>query len=74
LSSPGTIFTNDHTVLISHTSDGILSSLTGLYPDRNGATVGNSYGYIESNGVVGSPRRSSTGPTPPTPSTIRSPS
>ena len=53
LRSNGTLFTNDHTVLISHTADGILSSLTGLYPDRNGATVGNSYGYFEPNGSVG---------------------
>ena len=53
LSKNGTVLTNDHTVLISHTSDGILSSLTGLYGDRNGATVGNSYGYFGSNGATG---------------------
>src|SRR5204863_4374181 len=34
---------NDHTVLISHTAGGILSSLTGVYPDRHGQTVSNSY-------------------------------
>src|SRR5712691_12243147 len=39
LKSNGTLFTNDHTVLISHTAGGILSSITGLYPDRNGQTV-----------------------------------
>ena len=32
----GTLLTNDHTVLISHTAGGILSSLTGVYPDRHG--------------------------------------
>jgi hypothetical protein len=53
LQSNGTLFTNDHTVLISHTSDGILSSLTGMYPDRNGATVGNSYGFFTPTGSVG---------------------
>jgi len=53
LTQNGTLFTNDHTVLISHTSDGILSSLTGLYGDRDGATVGNSYGYFQPNGSVG---------------------
>jgi hypothetical protein len=53
LTQNGTLFTNDHTVLISHTSDGILSSLTGLYGDRNGATVGNSYGFFGSNGATG---------------------
>src|SRR5439155_431443 len=46
MKSNGTLFTNDHTVLISHTSNGILSMLTGLYPDRNGMTVGNSYGFF----------------------------
>jgi len=39
----GTLITNDHTVLISHTAGGILSSLTGVYPDRHGQTVSNSY-------------------------------
>jgi arylsulfatase A-like enzyme len=39
----GTLLSNDHTVLISHTAGGILSSLTGLYPDRHGQTVSNSY-------------------------------
>ena len=32
----GTMMANDHTVLISHTAGGILSSLTGVYPDRHG--------------------------------------
>ena len=46
LKANGTLFTNDHTMLISHTAGGILSSLTGLYPDRHGQTVSNSYGYF----------------------------
>jgi hypothetical protein len=50
LKSNGTLFTNDHTILISHTAGGILSSLTGLYPDRNGQTVSNSYAYYANNG------------------------
>jgi hypothetical protein len=41
--SNGTLLTNDHTILISHTGGGILSSLTGVYPDRHGQTVSNSY-------------------------------
>src|SRR6266516_1350353 len=45
LTSNGTLFTNDHTILISHTAGGILSTLTGLYPDRHGVTVSNSYFY-----------------------------
>jgi hypothetical protein len=47
----GTLFTNDHTILISHTAGGILSSLTGLYPDRNGQTVSNSYDYYPASGI-----------------------
>ncbi|HTQ76019.1 MAG TPA: hypothetical protein VMI74_17200 [Burkholderiales bacterium] len=39
----GTLLANDHTVLISHTAGGFLSSFTGLYPDRHGQTVSNSY-------------------------------
>jgi len=45
LASNGTLMTNDHTILISHTAGGILSSLTGLYPDRTGINVSNSYFY-----------------------------
>jgi len=45
MQNSGTLFTNDHTILISHTAGGILSSLTGLYPDRQGQTVSNSYDY-----------------------------
>ena len=42
----GTLMTNDHTVLISHTATGILSSLTGVYPDRMGQPVSNSFRYF----------------------------
>jgi hypothetical protein len=45
LTSNGTLYTNDHTVLISHTAAGIVSAQTGLYPDRHGLTVSNSYFY-----------------------------
>jgi hypothetical protein len=47
LRNNGTVDDNDHTILISHTAGGILSSLTGLYPDRNGTTVSNSYRYFK---------------------------
>ncbi|HEY7674733.1 MAG TPA: hypothetical protein VH867_05850 [Burkholderiales bacterium] len=46
----GTLLANDHTVLISHTAGGILSSLTGVYPDRHGQTVSNSYVRTSSTG------------------------
>src|SRR5919197_4169675 len=51
LRSHGTLFTNDHTILISHTAGGIVASLTGLYPDRNGQTVSNSYDYFKPGGT-----------------------
>ncbi len=51
LTRNGTLFTNDHTILISHTAGGILSSLTGLYPDRMGQTVSNSYDFFDPSGV-----------------------
>jgi hypothetical protein len=51
LKGNGTLLTNDHTILISHTAGGIVSSLTGLYPDRNGQTVSNSYDYFKSDGT-----------------------
>jgi hypothetical protein len=51
LQQDGTLFTNDHTILISHTAGGILSSLTGLYPDRQGQTVSNSYDYYPASKV-----------------------
>src|SRR5437660_1768736 len=47
LTQNGTLFTNDHTILISHTAGGILSTQTGLYPDRHGITVSNSYWYFD---------------------------
>ena len=43
----GSLLSNDHTVLISHTADGILSTETGMYPDNFGAGVSNSYPYLD---------------------------
>ena len=45
LKDNGTVLNKHYTVLISHTAGGITSSLTGLYPDRQGTTVSNSYDY-----------------------------
>jgi hypothetical protein len=42
----GTMMANDHTALISHTATGILTSLTGVYPDRMGQPVSNSFRYF----------------------------
>ena len=43
LKSNGTLFANHHTPLISHTADDILTSLTGVYGDRHGQAVANSF-------------------------------
>src|SRR6059036_535630 len=48
----GTLSDNEHTILISHTAGGSLTSLTGLYPDRQGLTVSNSYGYFKPDGTT----------------------
>ncbi len=52
--SNGTMMTNDHTVLISHTANGILTNLTGMYSDRHGQAVSNSYRYFKSDGSTAS--------------------
>src|ERR1700722_1006866 len=46
LKNNGALLTNSHTPLISHTSVDILTSLTGVYGDRHGAPIGNSFGYF----------------------------
>ncbi|HLX34981.1 MAG TPA: hypothetical protein VKR30_07000 [Candidatus Limnocylindrales bacterium] len=51
IESNGTLLTNDHTVLISHTATGILSSLTGVYPNRFGQPVANSSRYFTPSGT-----------------------
>src|SRR5882672_8824556 len=48
----GTLLANDHTVLISHTATGILTSLTGVYPDRMGQPVSNSFRYFKTDGTA----------------------
>jgi hypothetical protein len=48
----GVLMSNDHTVLISHTGTGILSSLTGVYPDRMGVPVSNSFRYFKTDGTT----------------------
>src|SRR5579859_2406131 len=50
ITSNGTLMTNDHTALISHTATGILTSLTGVYPDRMGQPVSNSFRYFTPSG------------------------
>jgi hypothetical protein len=40
-----------HTPLISHTATDILTMLTGVYGDRHGEPVANSYGFFRPNGL-----------------------
>jgi hypothetical protein len=54
LEGNGTLLTNDHTVLISHTANGILTSLTGMYSDRHGQAISNSYRYFRADGSTAS--------------------
>jgi hypothetical protein len=51
LKGNGTVLNKQYTVLISHTAAGMVSSLTGLYPDRMGLTVSNSYDYYRPDGT-----------------------
>src|SRR4051794_14050834 len=53
IQSNGTISGNHHTPLISHTATDILTALTGVYGDRMGVPVANSYGFFRTDGSVG---------------------
>jgi len=48
----GTVSGNHHTPLISHTGTDILTALTGVYGDRMGVPVANSYGFFRTDGSV----------------------
>ena len=47
----GTLLTNHHTPLISHTSVDITTSLTGVYGENFGFGVGNSFGFLDPGGT-----------------------
>jgi hypothetical protein len=49
----GTVSGNHYTPLISHTAHDIVTSLTGVYGNRFGWAVSNSYGFFRANGSVG---------------------
>lgn len=42
----GTLSSNHHTPLIAHTADDILTALTGVYGERHGQPVSNSFNYF----------------------------
>ena len=43
LQGNGTFLSNNHTPLIAHTADDLLTTFTGLYGDRHGMPISNSY-------------------------------
>lgn len=47
----GTLLSNHHTPLIAHTATDILTSLTGVYPDRHGVPVSNTFRYFNPDGT-----------------------
>ncbi len=47
----GTMLTNSHTPLIAHTADDLLTTATGLYGDRHGAGIANSYRSYNNDGT-----------------------
>jgi hypothetical protein len=53
LEDNGVLLNNHHTPLISHTADDIITTLTGVYGEKHGQPVANSYGYFRPDGSVG---------------------
>ena len=52
--SNGTMLTNNHTPLIAHTADDILTTYTGIYGDRAGMPISNDYQAYNTDGANGS--------------------
>jgi hypothetical protein len=50
----GTLVSREHTPLIAHTADDILTTLTGLYGDRQGMPVSNGYRTFNPDGTTDS--------------------
>jgi hypothetical protein len=50
----GTFLSNNHTPLIAHTADDILTTFTGLYGDRHGMPISNSYQAYNADGTTDS--------------------
>ena len=55
IQAKGILDANHHPVLISHTADDELSFLTGVYGDRHGIPVANSYGVFRPDGSTAFP-------------------
>jgi hypothetical protein len=52
LSGNGTLVTHEHTPLIAHTANDIVTSETGLYGGSQGLAVSNEYGYYTPSGTI----------------------
>ena len=52
IESNGTMLSNNHTPLIAHTADDILTNFTGLYGDRQGMGISNSYQTYNTDGTT----------------------
>jgi hypothetical protein len=48
----GTLLSNNHTPLIAHTADDLLTTFTGLYGDRQGMPVSNAYQAYNTDGTT----------------------
>jgi hypothetical protein len=48
----GTLITHEHTPLIAHTADDIVTSESGLYGSDQGIPIANEYNYYKPNGVT----------------------
>src|ERR1700747_3629521 len=46
ITNNGVLMTNHHTPLKSHTADDIITSLTGVYPDKHGQPIANAFGWF----------------------------
>jgi hypothetical protein len=52
IESNGTLLSNNHTPLIAHTADDVVTTLSGLYGDRQGIGISNNYDVYNSTGGV----------------------
>jgi hypothetical protein len=51
ITNNGVLLSNHHTPLIAHTATDILTSLTGVYGDRHGVPISNSFRYFNPDGT-----------------------
>ena len=47
----GVMIANNHTPLIAHTADDVITSITGTYGDQQGVPIANTYGYYHPDGT-----------------------